>query len=130
MIGTDLPTLALKSAYYKSLIGTTPTGFPQPYRDFWFFGAAIFFFVTQFMGRQFAKAHSGSLQSLCLYAVLLPLALLAITHNGYYVLIYAPLPVFALWLAFRWAKPPASRRPSIFAPPSATVRPYISTKSV
>ena len=130
MIGEDLPTVALKRAGYQTPAGATGTGFPQLYHDLWFFGAALFFFVSQFLGHHFAKARAGTLKSLCLYALLLPLALLAITHSGYYVPVYAPLPVFALWLAFRWAKPPPSRRAAIFAPTSATARPHIPTKSV
>jgi hypothetical protein len=110
MIGDNLTKLALKYGGYETYTGTTSTGFAQPYRDFWFFGAAVFFLVTQFMGRHFTRAHAGSLKSLCLYAVLLPLSLLSITHYGYYVLINAPLPAFAIWLTFRFVGSRSTRR--------------------
>jgi hypothetical protein len=110
MIGDNLTRLAQKHGGYETYTGTTSTGFTYPYRDFWFFGAAVFFLVSRFMARQFLKAHAGSLEALSLYAIMLPLSLLAVTHYGYYVLINTPLPGFAAWAAFKFARPSSPRR--------------------
>ena len=104
MTGTDLNSLALDVGHYQSLIGTTATGFPQPYHDFWFFGAFVFFFLGRFMGMHFLSAHFGSIKSLCIYAALLPMTFENVTHYGYFVLINSPLLLFSIWFTFRFAK--------------------------
>jgi hypothetical protein len=100
IIGQSLIVLSEKHEAFSTFTGTTSTGFVSPYRDFWFFGVAVFYFVTRFLGQQYAKAYSGSLKSLSLYAILLPLAVQSLTHSGYYVIIHAPLPLGAAWLAW------------------------------
>lgn len=104
IIGDSLRSLALRSTGFEAHTGTTSTGFTLPYYDFWFFGALVYFFVTRILARHFARAYAGSVKSLAVYAVLLPLSILAITHYGYYVLVYAPLPLCAVWLAFWYAR--------------------------
>jgi hypothetical protein len=113
MSGADLVSLATNAGGYESLIGTTWTGFTQPYHDFWFLGAFVFFFLGRYMGQHFLRAHLGSLKSLCIYTALLPMALETVTHSGYYVLINSPLLLFSIWFTFRFAKTgwDACRRP-------------------
>lgn len=116
-VGYDLILLALRSAGYETIPGATSTGFPVLYYDFWYFGALVYFFITRFLAQQFTRARAGSFESLTIYAVLLPQSIQGITHSGYQLLVYAPLPVFVVWLTFRYARQPPQRvQPSVRQP--------------
>ena len=109
MIGTSLSQFALDEGGYETVTGTTPTGFADVYREFWFYGAGVFFLTAFLLGRMFSGARSGSLYSFGLYAATVPLTLLAITHYGYYFFVNSPLLILALWLAIRAANPHRKR---------------------
>ena len=104
MIGRGLSVLALEDVGYETNTGSTSTGFVQPYRDFWFFGAFVFFFVAKLMSHFFSKARCGEFSAFAFYAVTLPFALLSITHYGYYYLTNAPFPAVVLLAALSYAK--------------------------
>lgn len=102
-VGKDLSELAFQSDAFSAHTGTTSTGFTILYYDFWYLGALVFFVIALYMGQLFERSRVGSISALIIYAVLLPMSLHGITHYGYYVLVQAPLPLFATWFAFWFA---------------------------
>jgi hypothetical protein len=103
LMGADQSQIAFESTGYEAIVGGTPTGFADTYRDFWFFGAGIFFLTAFLMGRMFSRALSGSLYAFGLYASTLSLPILAITHYGYYFFVNSPILVVTLWLVIKSA---------------------------
>ena len=55
LIGTSSSQLALDEGGFEAITGTTPTGFADVYRDFWFFGAGVFFLTALLMGDVFRR---------------------------------------------------------------------------
>lgn len=111
LIGTDLTTLAAAHLGHRRQTGTTWTGFVDPYRDFWYFGAAVFWATGFAMGRAMRLAARGSVTAYALYGSTLSLALHAITHFGYYLFSQSLLIVLAVLFVRGWLRSaPAQRR--------------------
>ncbi len=122
MGGFSLTDLALMEAGYSTNTGTTSTGFTHAYRDFWFFGAFVFFATSYVLGRAYSLAGRGSLLAQTLYMSTIMLSLLAITHYSYYYFVNIPLVLAALlFIKLRARKSPrTSPRGRIAWPPASS----------
>jgi hypothetical protein len=107
----DQSQIAFENTGYETITGMTSTGFTDTYRDFWFFGAGVFFLTAFLMRRMFSGAQAGSLFSFGLYASTLSLTILAITHYGYYLFVNSPLFILTLWLVAKSAANTAGKYP-------------------
>lgn len=98
IIGSTSDRMAASEFAYQGMNGSTATGFPQLYKDFWFVGSFVFLIMGFVMANAYSRLRSGSLFTFGLYATTLTLALHAVTHYGYYFMVNAPLPILTLWL--------------------------------
>ncbi len=72
-------------------LGTTSTGFAQPFADFAIFGVAVFLANALFAGWVFRQALSGSPVAYALAAPVLSASVVSLTHEGYALAFALPL---------------------------------------
>lgn len=78
-------------------VGTTSTGFADAFRSFWYFGALIFFLIGRILRYWFSRAEAGDILGTAVIMILLPKALLAITHHTHgFFLTFVSMFVFVI----------------------------------
>lgn len=106
LIGTNLRDLSSQYFGFEKALGTTWTGFIDPFRDFWYFGVLVFWLTGYAMARMLRHAVFGSVAGYTLYAATLTNTTHAITHYGYYlfsqsVLIFVTVALVRWWIRRR-----------------------------
>ncbi len=91
-------------------LGTTTTGFTQPFADFAIFGVLVFLANALLAGAVFRRALSGDLVAFALAAPILSAAVVSLTHDGYALAFSLPLLCIAgLGLSRLFRSHPAQR---------------------
>ncbi|MEL6168585.1 MAG: hypothetical protein AAFR35_07825 [Pseudomonadota bacterium] len=99
----DLPRMSALVTQYGAewKLGTTATGFAQPFADFAFLGICVFALNAWIVGRHLRRGLEGSLADLSVVAPLLSAGVVSLTHEGYALLMILPLVLPLRWVLTR-----------------------------
>ena len=110
----DLPTMAdiVGRQGLEWKLGTTATGFADPFADFAVFGVLVFLVNAWIAAHILSRGLRGSLPDLAVSVPVLSAATVSLTHNGYALFMLLPL-VLPARAGLRWLIRPARRSPNV-----------------
>jgi hypothetical protein len=95
--GSDLAQIEAEYGF-KTVGGTTSTGFGFAYQEFWLFGCIYFLVIGAVMGCLWSRAEAGDVEAQTLYATFAGGALLSVTHHAMWLIIMMPLYLLAVYV--------------------------------